>query len=123
MAEEQQLDDRSFFGRLKKLFATNAIVTVDKDGKRKVVDTEDRQHNTNFVNLRDRYTKLQRSYYETNQGAQSMAYHQLAFLKLRSFLYFENLEIKKHRALPDVSLFQEFFFALTNPQTQSVGNF
>jgi hypothetical protein len=77
MADEQQIDDRSFFGRLKKLFSTNAIVTVDKDGKRKVVDTEDRQYNTNFVNLRDRYTKLQRSYYETNQGAQSMAYHQV----------------------------------------------
>jgi hypothetical protein len=77
MAEEQKLDDRNFFGRLKKLFSTNAIVTVDKDGKRKVVDTEDRQYNTNFANLRDRYTKLQRSYYETNQGAQSMAYHQV----------------------------------------------
>ena len=74
---EQELDDRSFFGMLKKLFSTNAIVTVDKDGKRKVVDTEDRQMNTNFVNLRDRYTKLQRSYYENNQGAQSMAYHQV----------------------------------------------
>ena len=77
MADEQQIDDRNFFGRLKKLFSTNAIVTVDKDGKRKVVDTEDRQYNTNFVNLRDRYTKLQRSYYETSQGAQSMAYHQV----------------------------------------------
>jgi len=74
---EQELDDRSFFGRLKKLFSTSAIVTVDKDGKRKVVDTDERQMNTNFVNLRDRYTKLQRSYYETNQGAQSMAYHQV----------------------------------------------
>jgi hypothetical protein len=74
---EQQTDDRSFFGRLKKLFASNAIVTVDKDGKRTVVDTEERQMNTNFVNLRDRYTKLQRSYYETQQGAQSMAYHQV----------------------------------------------
>jgi len=74
---EQELNDRSFFGRLKKLFSTSAIVTVDKDGKRKVVDTEERQMNTNFVNLRDRYTKLQRSYYETNQGAQSMAYHQV----------------------------------------------
>jgi len=74
---EQEIDDRSFFGRLKKLFASNAIVTVDKDGKRRVVDTEERQMNTNFVNLRDRYTKLQRSYYETNQGAQSMAYHQV----------------------------------------------
>ena len=74
---EQEMDDRSFFGRLKKLFAAQAIVTVDKDGKRKVVDTDDRQMNTNFVNLRDRYTKLQRSYYETQQGAQSMAYHQV----------------------------------------------
>ena len=77
MAEQEEIDDRSFFGRLKKLFASNAIVTVDKDGKRRVVDTEERQMNTNFVNLRDRYTKLQRSYYETNQGAQSMAYHQV----------------------------------------------
>ena len=76
MAEQFQ-DDRSFFGRLKKLFSTNAIVTVDKDGKRRVVDVEDRQANTNFVNLRDRYTKLQRSYFETHQGAQSMAYHQV----------------------------------------------
>jgi hypothetical protein len=74
---EQELDDRSFFGRLKKLFSAQAIVTVDKDGKRKVVDTDERQMNTNFVNLRDRYTKLQRSFYETNQGAQSMAYHQV----------------------------------------------
>ena len=74
---EQQTDDRSFFGRLKKLFSSQAIVTVDKDGNRKVVDTDDRQYNTNFVNLRDRYTKLQRSYYETQSGAQSMAYHQV----------------------------------------------
>jgi hypothetical protein len=77
MAEQEEIDDRSFFGRLKKLFSANAIVTVDKDGKRRVVDTDERQMNTNFVNLRDRYTKLQRSYYETNQGAQSMAYHQV----------------------------------------------
>jgi hypothetical protein len=76
MAEQLQ-DDRSFFGRLKKLFSTNAVVTIDKDGKRRVVDVEDRQSNTNFVNLRDRYTKLQRSYFETHQGAQSMAYHQV----------------------------------------------
>ena len=74
---EQELDDRSFFGRLKKLFSTNAIVTVDKDGKRTVVDTEERQQSTNFVNLKDRYTKLQRSYYDSNAGAQSMAYHQV----------------------------------------------
>ena len=77
MAEQELDDSKSFFGRLKKLFSTNAIVTVDKDGKRRVVDTDEKQMNTNFVNLRDRYTKLQRSYYETNQGAQSMAYHQV----------------------------------------------
>jgi hypothetical protein len=77
MAEQELDDSKSFFGRLKKLFSTNAIVTVDKDGKRRVVDTDEKQMSTNFVNLRDRYTKLQRSYYETNQGAQSMAYHQV----------------------------------------------
>ena len=77
MAEQELDDSKSFFGRLKKLFSTNAIVTVDKNGKRKVVDTDEKQRSTNFVNLRDRYTKLQRSYYETNQGAQSMAYHQV----------------------------------------------
>jgi hypothetical protein len=77
MAEQELDDSKSFFGRLKKLFSTNAIVTVDKDGKRRVVDTDEKQMSTNFVNLRDRFTKLQRSYYETNQGAQSMAYHQV----------------------------------------------
>jgi hypothetical protein len=77
MAEQELDDSKSFFGRLKKLFSTNAIVTVDKNGKRRVVDTDEKQMSTNFVNLRDRYTKLQRSYYETNQGAQSMAYHQV----------------------------------------------
>jgi hypothetical protein len=75
MAEQNQ--DKSFFGRLKKLFSTTAIVTVDKDGKRKVVDTEERQSNTNLMALRDRYTKLQRSFYESQASGQSMAYHQV----------------------------------------------
>jgi hypothetical protein len=70
-------DDRNFFGRLKKLFSTQAVVRVDKDGKRKVVDVDDRQYNTNFINLRDRYTKLQRSFYEQQGGSQSMAYQQV----------------------------------------------
>ena len=74
MAEQ---DNRNFFGRLQKLFSTTAIVRVDKDGKRKVVDTEERQQNTNILQLRDRYTKLQRSFYESQAGAQSMAYHQV----------------------------------------------
>ncbi len=70
-------DDRSFFGRLRKLFSTQAVVRIDKDGKRKVVDTDERQFNTNFMNLRDRYTKLQKSFYEQQGGAQSMAYAQV----------------------------------------------
>ena len=75
MAEQQ---NSSFFGRLTKLFSTQAIVTVDKDGKRKVVDTDDRQQGTtNLMNLRDRYTKLQRSFYGDQMAAQSMAYHQV----------------------------------------------
>jgi hypothetical protein len=74
MAEQQ---DRNFFSRLTKLFSTQAIVKIDDKGKRKVVDTDERQRNTNLVNLRDRYTKLQKSFYEQQGGAQSMAYHQV----------------------------------------------
>jgi len=75
MAEEQ---NSSFFNRLTKLFSTQAIVKVDKDGKRRVVDVDDRQQGgTNLMNLRDRYTKLQRSFYGDQMAAQSMAYHQV----------------------------------------------
>jgi hypothetical protein len=75
MAEEQ---NSSFFNRLTKLFSTQAIVKVDKDGKKKVVDVDDRQQGgTNLMNLRDRYTKLQRSFYGDQMAAQSMAYHQV----------------------------------------------
>ena len=74
MAEQ---NNSSFFDRLTKLFSTQAIVTVDKEGKRKVVDTDDRQQGTNLMNLRDRYTKLQRSFASDNMAAQSMAYHQV----------------------------------------------
>ena len=68
--------DTSFFGRLTKLFRSQAIVTVDKEGKRRVVDTDERQQ-TNLSSLRDRYTKLQKSFYEQAGGAQSMAYQQV----------------------------------------------
>jgi len=68
--------DTSFFGRLTKLFRTQAVVTIDKDGKRKVVDTDERQQ-TNLSSLRDRYTKLQKSFFEQAGGAQSMAYQQV----------------------------------------------
>ena len=52
--------DTSFFGRLSKLFSAKAVITVDADGKRRVVDTDERQQ-TNLSSLRDRYTKLQKS--------------------------------------------------------------
>ncbi len=76
MAEAQ--NNSSFFQRLTKLFSTQAIVKVDKDGKRRVVDTDDRQQGgTNLMNIRDRYTKLQKSFYGDQMAAQSMAYHQV----------------------------------------------
>ena len=68
--------DTSFFGRLTKLFSSKAIVTIDKEGRRRVVDTDERQQ-TNLSSLRDRYTKLQKSFYEQAGGAQSMAYQQV----------------------------------------------
>src|SRR5210317_1608941 len=75
MAEAQ---NSSFFQRLTKLFSTQAIVKVDKDGKTKGIDVDDRQQGgTNLMNLRDRYTKLQRSFYGDQMAAQSMAYHQV----------------------------------------------
>jgi len=68
--------DTSFFGRLTKLFRSQAVVTIDKDGKRRVFDGDERQQ-TNLSSLRDRYTKLQKSFYEQAGGAQSMAYQQV----------------------------------------------
>ena len=68
--------DTSFFGRLTKLFRAQAVVTIDKDGKRKVFDGDERQQ-TNLSSLRDRYTKIQKSFYEQAGGAQSMAYQQV----------------------------------------------
>ena len=68
--------DTSFFGRLRKLFSTQAIVRVDSKGRRKVADTDERQK-TNLSFLRDRYTKLQKGFYEQAGSAQSMAYQQV----------------------------------------------
>ncbi len=63
--------DTSFFGRLTKLFRAQAVVTVDKDGKRRVVDTDERQQ-TNLSSLRDRYTKIQKSFFEQSGGGNAM---------------------------------------------------
>ena len=75
MTDEQ---NSNFFKKLGKIFSTQAIVKVDKDGKRNVVDVNDRQRTgTNLLSLKDRYTKLQRSFYGDQTTAQSMAYHQV----------------------------------------------
>ena len=68
--------DTSFFGRLRKLFSTQAVVRVDAKGRRKVSDVDMRQK-TNLSHLRDRYTKLQKGFYESAGAAQSMAYQQV----------------------------------------------
>ena len=68
--------DTSFFGRLRKLFSTQAIVRVDSKGRRKVSDVDERQK-TNLSHLRDRYTKLQKGFYEQAGAAQSLAYQQV----------------------------------------------
>ena len=68
--------DTSFFGRLRKLFSTQAIVRVDAKGRRKVSDVDERQK-TNLSHLRDRYTKLQKGFYESAGSAQSLAYQQV----------------------------------------------
>jgi len=69
-------DNSTFFNRLKKLFSTQAIVTVDSDGNRNVVDVDERQQ-TNLSHLRDRYTKIQRSFFESAGLHNSMAYQQI----------------------------------------------
>ena len=81
--------DTSFFGRLTKLFRSQAIVTVDKEGKRNVFDGDDRQQ-TNLSSLRDRYTKLQKSFFEQAGGAQSMAYQQVRREVFRDFDAMDN---------------------------------
>ena len=81
--------DTSFFGRLTKLFRSQAIVTVDSEGKRKVFDSDERQQ-TNLSSLRDRYTKIQKSFYEQAGGAQSMAYQQVRREVFRDFDAMDN---------------------------------
>lgn len=76
--------DTTFFNRLKKLFSTKAIVTVDASGKRKVFDADERQQ-TNLSSLKDRYSKIQKSFYEQAGGAQSMAYAQVRREVFRDF--------------------------------------
>ena len=81
--------DTQFFTRLKKLFQAKAIVTVDDEGKRNVYDPDDKQ-TSNLASLRDKYTKLQKSFYEQAGGAQSMAYQQVRREVFRDFDAMDN---------------------------------
>ena len=81
--------ESTFFKDLKKLFQTTAVITIDKDGKRSVADVEHRQQ-TNLSSLRDRYTKIQSSFYEQAGGAQSMAYQQVRREVFRDFDAMDN---------------------------------
>lgn len=66
----------NFFKRLGKLFSSQAVVRIDKEGKRHVVDVDNRQEvGTNLFNLRDRYTRIHRASHSDAMTAQSMAYH------------------------------------------------
>ena len=81
--------ESTFFKDLKKLFQTTAVITVDKDGKRNVADVDHRQQ-TNLSSLRDRYTKIQSSFYEQAGGAQSQAYQQVRREVFRDFDAMDN---------------------------------
>ncbi len=70
-------DSTTFFNRLKKIFSKETIVTVDKDGNRNVFDIDRSQIDTNLSQLRDRYTKLHRTYTEQYGQNMSMAYQQI----------------------------------------------
>jgi len=78
-----------FFTRLRKLFRANAVVTIDKNGNRNVFDSDNKQQ-TNLSGLRDRYTKIQKSFYEQAGGAQSMAYQQVRREVFRDFDAMDN---------------------------------
>jgi len=69
-------DNKSFFDRLKKLFSTQTIITVDADGKRNVTDLDKRQI-TNLRSSTDRYSRLQKSFYDQLGQNNSLAYQQI----------------------------------------------
>ena len=120
--------DTSFFGRLTKLFRSQAVVTIDKDGRRRVVDTDERQQ-TNLSSLRDRYTKLQKSFYEQAGGAQSMAYQQVRREVFRDYDAMDNDPILASALdiyADESTLKNEFGDVMTitsdNPQVQEILN-
>ena len=66
--------DKSFFGRLQKLFSTNTIVRKTKQGI-KVIDTDEYQGLT--TNLIDRYTRMKTPQYSGGLIESATAYQQV----------------------------------------------
>ena len=66
----------SLFTNLKKLFSSSSVITIDADGEKKVFDVDERQQ-TNLSHLRDRYTKIQKSFFQQAGQGVSMAYQQV----------------------------------------------
>ena len=74
--------DKSFFGRLQKLFSTNTIVRKTKQGV-KVIDTDEYQGLT--TNLIDRYTRMKTPQYSGGLIESAMAYQQVRIDLFRDY--------------------------------------
>jgi hypothetical protein len=74
--------DKSFFGRLQKLFSTNTIVRKTKQGI-KVIDTDEYQGLT--TNLIDRYTRMKTPQYSGGLMESAMAYQQVRIDLFRDY--------------------------------------
>jgi len=74
--------DKSFFGRLQKLFSTNTIVRKTKKGV-KVIDTDEYQSLS--TNLIDRYTRMKTPQYSGGLIESAMAYQQVRIDLFRDY--------------------------------------
>ena len=74
--------DKSFFGRLQKLFSTNTIVRKTKQGI-KVIDTDEYQGLT--TNLIDRYMRMKTPQYSGGLIESAMAYQQVRIDLFRDY--------------------------------------
>lgn len=78
--------DYSFFDKLKLVFSTNAITSVNSKGERTVIDVERRQQVSNLTSrLVDRYTRLHRGQYDGYQYGVSMSYLQNRLMLYRDY--------------------------------------
>jgi hypothetical protein len=74
--------DKSFFGRLQKLFSTNTIVRKTKEGI-KVIDTDETQNLS--TNLVDRYTRMKTPQFNGGLTESAQAYQQVRIDLFRDY--------------------------------------